>query len=299
MDNTIVPVENDFRPVETSIPGNTLIATEAAKEVATVQAAVVMAKRFPRDRYTAFENIMQDCQRRQLATSAVYSYPRGGSTVEGPSIRLAECMANNWGNIDFGVRELSRDDDKSVCEAYAWDLETNTRSTRIFEVPHMRHTRNGSYKLTDSRDIYENIANNGSRRMRACILQIIPGDVVEKSVMACKKTVTSGGGEPLKDRLQKIILALGKFGVKAEHVERRLGYNLNSATEDDLFSLMTILNSLKDGHSKRSAFFDIADAEQTEKTKSLKSKLNGDPDPKSPEGKQLSAELDQLAANQQ
>lgn len=273
MSNKVMVVENDFRPVEANISGNSLISTEATKEVAQVQVAVMMAKRYPRDRFTAFNSIMSDCQRKQLATSAVYSYPRGGSTVEGPSIRLAECMASNWGNIDFGIRELSRDDDKSVCEAYAWDLETNSRSTRIFEVPHVRNTKKGSYKLTDSRDIYENIANNGSRRMRACILQIIPGDVVEKAVLACKKTVTSGSGEPLVERLQNIALKLNKYGVKVEHIEKRLGYKLDAATEDDLFSLMTIFNTLKDNHGKRSDFFDIAETEPTDKTKSLSSKL--------------------------
>lgn len=72
--------------------------------------------------------------------------------------------------------------------AYAWDLETNTRVTKIFGVEHKRDTRNGSYALTDSRDIYEATANFGARRMRACILGVIPGDVVDMAVNECKET---------------------------------------------------------------------------------------------------------------
>lgn len=42
--------------------------------------------------------------------------------------------------------------------------------------------------LTDSRDIYEATANFGARRMRACILGVIPGDVVDMAVNECKET---------------------------------------------------------------------------------------------------------------
>ena len=59
------------------------------------------------------------------------------------------------GNIDYGIIELEQKDGKSEMMAYAWDLETNTRVTKIFGVEHKRDTRNGSYALTDSRDIYE------------------------------------------------------------------------------------------------------------------------------------------------
>ena len=79
-----------------------------------------------------------------LAQSAVYSYARGGSSVTGPSIRLAEMLAQNWGNIQYGIRELSSENGESTVEAFAWDVETNTRQTKVFQVPHIRYTRNGS-----------------------------------------------------------------------------------------------------------------------------------------------------------
>ncbi|MBQ7110481.1 MAG: hypothetical protein IJO06_04585 [Thermoguttaceae bacterium] len=39
---------------------------------------------------------MTACQRPGLASVAVYVYPRGGSKISGPSIRLAEEIARNW-----------------------------------------------------------------------------------------------------------------------------------------------------------------------------------------------------------
>ena len=61
----------------------------ATKEVAEVQARVFLAKQFPRNQANACERILTACQRPGLAISAVYSYPRGGTEVSGPSIRLA------------------------------------------------------------------------------------------------------------------------------------------------------------------------------------------------------------------
>lgn len=39
--------------------------------------------------------------------------------------------------------------------------------SRQFELKHWRTTKNGGYKLTDDRDIYELEANMASRRIRA------------------------------------------------------------------------------------------------------------------------------------
>ncbi|MDI6567144.1 hypothetical protein QL295_21740, partial [Bacillus subtilis] len=80
------------------------VTTEArvSRQAQEVQAARVIAKKFPRDVYAAFDRIKKACDRRLLAENAVYEYPRGGTKVSGPSIRLAEALAQNWGNIDYG-----------------------------------------------------------------------------------------------------------------------------------------------------------------------------------------------------
>ena len=286
-------IVNEFKKNDNPIAGTSLMAAEAMKGVAEVQGKIMMAKQFPRDRFTAVKNILEDCQRLGLAEEAVYTYPRGDKQVTGPSIRLMEAEARCWGNIDYGVRELSRDADKSVAEAFAWDLETNTRSTRIFEVSHIRFTKQGSYKLTDSRDIYENVANNGSRRLRACLQQIIPGDVTDKAVLKCKETVTQKSGKPLVDRIQHLIISLSKYGVTKEHIEKRLKHPATVITEEELFELNSIGVSIKDGIAKRGDFFEILDTEPTEKTSALKEKLAA----KKPTSKE-NADLDAEAARQ-
>src|SRR5262245_50625006 len=78
------------------------------REVAEVQAAMAIAQKFPRNPIAAVDRILNECTRVGLAESAVYSFSRGGADIMGPSIRLAEVLARNWGNLSCGVTELSR-----------------------------------------------------------------------------------------------------------------------------------------------------------------------------------------------
>lgn len=233
-----------------------IATTRAAQEI---QAAMVIAKRFPRDETQAYGKIMKACRRIGLAEGAIYSYPRGGTKVEGPSIRMAEALAQSWGNIDFGIIELSQANGESEVMSYAWDLETNSRQTKIFTVPHERHTRNGSKRLTDPRDIYEMVANQGARRLRACILGVIPGDIVDDAVRECRKTLAGDNSVPLADRVRKMADAFLKVhGVTKEMLEARLGHTLESTSENELVDLRGIYVSIKDGMSERKQWFDPA-----------------------------------------
>lgn len=246
--------------------GSARTEIESARAVQEVQASLVIAKKFPRDEVASFNRIMKACDRPTLSEKALYAYPRGGELVTGPSIRMAEMLAQNWGNLNFGIQELSQDNGASVCRAYCWDLETNTRQEKEFTVPHKRHTKRGVTNLTDPRDIYEMVANQGARRMRACILGVIPGDIVEAAVDRVTTTLSGGGGEPLADRLRKMVAAFDKdFSVSQDMIEKRLGHKISATTETELVTLKGVYRSLRDGMAKRADFFDVAEESGTAK----------------------------------
>jgi hypothetical protein len=242
---------------ESTSKDNSIVQIEQSRAAQEVQAAYVIAKKFPRDENQAFTKIMKACERPFLAEQAMYAYPRGNQVVTGPSIRLAEVLAQSWGNIDVGIREISQSNGISVAEAYAVDLETNFREVKIFHVPHERHTKKGTQRLTDPRDIYELVANQGARRMRACILAVIPGDIVEAAIERCKYTVTNGK-EPLIDRLRKLVLRFDEVGITLDQIEKRLGHKLDATIPAEAIQLQSILKSLKDGMAKRDDFFDVS-----------------------------------------
>lgn len=241
---------------------NSMLSTREAQEV---QAAVFMAKRFPRNENEALARILKACDRVGLASKAVYSYPKGGSKVSGPSVRLAEAMAQAWGNIQSGVVELEQVDGESKCMAYCWDIETNTRECKIFTVKHQISTKSGMKVLTDPREIYELVANQGARRKRACILNIIPGDIVDEAVARCNKTLQSNSRRPLIDRLREMVdMFRTRYSVPLTSIEKYFGYPLDAFTEQDGIDLAGIYNSLRDGVSKREDYFQLPKVSDSE-----------------------------------
>ena len=150
IENKSLPQIADFSSINQGT-----VAIEASRAIAEAQGKLVIAKRFPRDEVQAYNRVAQACQRKGIAEKAFYSYNRGGGTVSGPTIRFAEELARCWGNIDYGIKELSQDDGKSEMQAYAWDLETNAQSVQNFTNPHIREVGGKAKILTSQRDIYE------------------------------------------------------------------------------------------------------------------------------------------------
>ena len=268
-------VDNPFGKQMVAASNNAVAAAESDRAVQEVQASMIIAKKFPRDSMKALDRIINACTRPTLAETALYSYPRGGQEVTGPSIRLAEALAQEWGNIQFGIRELSSANGASTVEAFAWDMETNTRQVKVFQVGHQRYSRSGGLQeLKDPRDIYEIIANQGARRLRACILGVIPGDVTETAVKQCEVTQASTI-EVTPDAIKKMVDAFGGYGVTKELIEKRLGRHADAINAPQMLNLRKIYQSMKDGMSKASDWFDIdaADAPVGAKTSDLNAEL--------------------------
>ena len=232
------------------------VAIEASRAIAEAQGKLVIAKRFPRDEVGAYAKAMEACQRPTMAAKAFYSFPRGGQTVEGPTIRFAEELARCWGNIDYGIKELSQDDGKSEMQAYAWDLETNAQSVQNFTNPHQREQGKKMVSLTSQRDIYENNANMATRRLRSRILAILPSWFVEDAIEECKRTIAGGNDTPLIDRVKKMVVAFAKIGVTQEQIEKRLKKKIDTMNADDFVEYTGIYNAIKQGESKIAEWFE-------------------------------------------
>ncbi len=252
-----------------------------SREMAEVQAAIYLAKKFPRDEAHALEKILTTCRRPKLAEAAIYQYSRGGTDIQGPSIRLAEATAQGWGNLQYGIRELEQKDGESTVEAYAWDMENNVRSAKVFQVPHIRDRKKekgGPVKLTGTRDIYELVANQGTRRMRACILAVIPGDVVEAAVEECEKTMIAKA-DMTPEALKKWLALFEKRGVTQSMIESRIQRKWSAVTQAQIVNLHKIYNSLKDGMSIVTDWFeDPSNADKLKKAFKEEKKDEGSTD---------------------
>jgi hypothetical protein len=193
---------------------------------------------------------------------------------------MAEAIAQNWGNILTGVDIIAGDERKSECIAYAWDMETGARDQKRFTVRHWRDTKKGGYALTDERDIYELCANMGARRKRACILAVIPGDVVEAAVQQCEVTLKTKI-EITPDYIKSLGEAFEKFGVTHAMIEKVIQRRLDTLTPALAMRLKKIYASLKDGMSegrrlvRRRAHRRRAPAERTTGNEGVKAAVRG------------------------
>lgn len=268
------PFAQSTGAVSTPSSGQATAATDQARAVAEVQAALMIARMNPRDPVKAMDRILNNCTRPTLANAATYAYSRGGTDITGPTIRLAEAIAQGWGNIQYGIREISQSGGVSTVAAYAWDVETNTRREVVFQVQLKRDTKRGSYQLTDSRDIYELVANQGARRLRACILGVIPGDVVEAALSQCAVT-QKAHVDMTPEGIQKLVEGFARFGVSKAQLEKRIQRRLDAIQPAQVISLRNIWKSLRDGMSSPEEWFEPEATAKAEKkgAAGLKDKL--------------------------
>lgn len=252
--------------VQAPAGGGALAAMTSNAAVTSVLASIWIAKQFPRDLAEVTARMNQACSRLTLAQSATYAFPRGGTTVEGPSIRLAEALIGAWGNAEAGWKELGRHWDPkgadgkgcmvSECVAFCFDKETNVRREISFTVNHTRdkNVYEGKKKvgmvrelLESERDVYEICANMASRRIRACILQVLPGWLTEEALAATRKTLENGDSRPLADIIRSLEAKFREYGVSRAMLEANLGHKLEETTKPEVVKLGKVFNSIADG----------------------------------------------------
>jgi len=229
----------------------------AARQFAEVKGAIQLAREFPRNEVQAFKDMRRVCSRASFAEEALYAFPRGNKIVTGAGIRLVEELVRAYRNIDYGFRIMEIREDRSLVEAFAWDVENNIKARREFWVLHIRETKAGNYPVSGPRDTYELCANMAQRRVRACVEQMLPIDLLEDAKRLCKKTMEGGDGMPFEDRVREMVLSFDELGISAEMIEGHLGHSLKAMVIEQLPKLRQIFNSIKGGLARREDFFDV------------------------------------------
>lgn len=232
-------------------------AVEQARAVAEVAAAVQVARQFPREMARVIEDVEEACADYELAKEAFYQVQNRGT---GPSVHLARELARIFGNFQYGVHELRRDDDagESEVQAFAWDVERNTRSSRTFVNPHVRMAGGERKALVDVQDIYLSNQNTGARAVRETILSSLPKKITRYAEDLCRATLERGpGGKSLEQRREEAAEAFARGNVTRPMLEKRLGKPFATWTPADVASLVVLYESLQRGEiTKDEAFPD-------------------------------------------
>lgn len=177
----------------------------------------------------AYPRSLTQAQRRMLdlstfdeeaAEESVYSLPRSGKTIEGPSIRFAEMAAQTWGNCRVAARTtvIDRKDKFVEAEGVFLDAETNVAT--------LARTRR---RIVDSRGrLYNddmilmtcNAAQSIARRN--AILAGIPKSIWRKPYEAARRVIM-GDIRTLANRRAEAVKAFQRFGVVPDQIYAALG----------------------------------------------------------------------------
>lgn len=183
---------------------------------AEISQQVSTAKQFPRSIKRASTNILELATLDdQAAEDCIYSLPRGGKPIVGPSIRLAEIVAGQWGNCRDAARvvDVNKAEGYVEAEGVFHDLETN-RAT-LSRVRRSIKDRRGLVFKDDMILVTGNAAGQIARRN--AILAGVPKAVWRKAYDAAEH-VLKGDVQTLSERRGRAIASFARFGVKPEQI---------------------------------------------------------------------------------
>lgn len=267
------------------------IVAAAEREKAVVIARYLMAVERPRDYSASRKKILETCKRKEFAHLAEYSIPFKGTLVKGASIRMAEVLAQSWGNIDVNPSVVFEDEKTRRIRVSVTDLECNTSYSDEITVnktverlqPKSTDVVYGQRENSEGKIVYIISASEGdlakkenaakSKLIRNAILRLIPEDIVKEAIRTCQETLNSSG-ESLIDRRKRMVDSFEKIGIDSSKLNQVTGKPVNDLIETDMDFLRSVYNAIKDGQSVIEDYFPIdAESEPTTK-KSMSERAN-------------------------
>lgn len=243
------------------------------QDKAQIDTQIATAKAFPRDLKKSVEDsIFTATLDVETASSCSYALPRGGKTINGPSVHLALILAQNWGNLRIEAKISSIDNKSITSQAVCFDLEKNI-AIKV-EVKRSIMTKTGRMN-DDMITVTGNAANSIS--LRNAILKVIPKAVVDKVAKSAKQLITgdiSDETKLIKKRNSVLEGFKNSYGVTEQEVLDILGKpSTANITGEDLVTLIGYAQSIKDGDSTANLIFrakKVNEAKKEEKVDSAK-----------------------------
>lgn len=253
-----------------------VIQSEAALSLITkaeIDMQISTAKAFPRSIKTFLEKAESIATvSEEVAASCNYALPRGGKTLEGPTVRLAEIVCSTYGNIRSGARVIANDGKTVTAQGVCHDLETNNCVT--VEVKRRITDKLGRTFNEDMQTVTGNAAC--AIAFRNAVFKVIPSALVAE-VYEKTKEVARGTAETLPERRDKAIKYFKDLGVTEKQILEVLELRkIEDIDLDKLSILRGMVTLIKNGEStvkelfEAEAYKEEAKAAASDKTSELK-----------------------------
>ena len=225
---------------------------------------ITTARRYPRSQAHFKQRVLTMVRLdAETARTMYYALPRrqrqdDGSmkrvTITGPSVRLAEVVANAWTNIRAGGRIIGETERDVTAQGVCHDLETNYAVA--VEVTRPIVSRDGRRFSDDLIVLTRNAAAAIARRN--AVFSVVPRSLIEPFVAVAMK-VAAGDAKTLVDSRARALQAFAELGITAgavcDKLERR---GVDDIDLEDLALLSGLLTALHEGTTSVAAEFPTA-----------------------------------------
>lgn len=259
---------NEGKEVQAMVAESSTVALLNKSEI---DMQVATAHKFPRSlKHFRDEALAMVTLTEEIAQDCIYSLPRGGKTIEGPSARFAEIIASAWGNCRAGARVVNDQGDFITAQGAFHDLQRNVAI--IFEVQRRIVDIHGQRYKPDMIGVTGNAAS--SIALRNAVLKGIPKAFWADIYEAARNTV-KGNAETLAERRTRAIEFFEKkHHVKPAQIFAVLGVaGIEDITLDHMVTLNGIRTAIKDGDTTTAQAFGPQEA-PSDKATSLQERLN-------------------------
>lgn len=221
---------------------------------AEVDQQIATARAMPRSITRAVQNIITLATLdEESAEECIYALPRAGKDIRGPSVRLAEIVASQWGNCRVGTRVVHVDRFEKYVEAEGvyHDLESNAAITA--RVRRRISDRKGKLLTEDMIIVTGNAACAIAKRN--AILGGVPKAVWRKAYGEVE-AVVAGTQQTLASRRERVLKKFAHFGVVPEQIFAALSVpGIEDLTLEHLPTLTGMFAALKSGESNVEEMF--------------------------------------------
>lgn len=232
-----------------------IVATDALSLItkAEIDVQISTAKAFPRslkmfiDKAMSMATLTED-----IAASCSYSLPRGGKSLDGPSVRLAEIICASYGNIRSGARVIANDGKTVTAQGICHDLETNNCVT--VEVKRKITDKHGRTFNEDMQVVTGNAAC--AIAYRNAVFKVVPSALCQE-VYDKAKEVSKGTAETLVKRRDKALDYFRSLKVTDKQICEVLEIKKVEDIDLDKLAILTGMRAaIKNGESTIQTLFD-------------------------------------------
>lgn len=239
-----------------------------------VDMQVTTAKAYPRDTVLAVEqSIKMATMNQEVAKACIYALERtkadgSKAIIDGPSVRLAEILIANWGNLRAQLKVGEEGETFVTGIGEVWDLERNIAVRRESRRSILK--RNGQRYGSDMIAVAANAAS--SIAFRESVFKVIPKAIVDTVYEAARRVALSSEKSP-EERFAQAVRWFSKLGVKEDRLLTKLGKpNRSDVNDDDIAMLVGVFNRIRENESTVDEEFPTAPKEApapTEKEREL------------------------------